>query len=123
MTTITAQHGEHADEGLVLEDFELKNWRAFVAIQVGEPKRQLHVAGTVIATGEGRVSSELVDFDPSSMSGHTQSGRRYVLVGEPSLDHVGQDAFKRWCYQIGASTEDISVTLEDTLGQLGLPER
>lgn len=123
MTTITAQHGDSADEGLVLEDFELKNWRAFVAIQVGEPKRQLHVAGTVVASGEGRVSSELVDFDLSTLSGHTQSGRRYVLVDEPSLDHVGQDAFKRWCYHFGASTEDISMTLAETLEQLKLPER
>ena len=31
-----------------------------------------------------RNSSAIVDFDPSTGIGHTQSGRRYVLVGKPS---------------------------------------
>jgi hypothetical protein len=122
MNYSTAQVSAPATGHFRLFDFELKNWRAFVAIQVGEPKRQLHVAGTVTSTGEGRVSSALVDFDLESMSGHTQSGRRYVLVDDPGLDHEGQDAFKRWCYQFGATTEDVSDTLEQALQEVGLTE-
>jgi hypothetical protein len=101
------------------DDLQLKNWRAVLAIQVGEPRRQLHLAGTVGSSGEGRVSSEIVDFDLATMSGHTQSGRRYMLTGDAGLDHVGQDALKRWAYQIGATTEDVSESLEQAIATLG----
>ncbi len=101
------------------EDIELRNWRAVLAIQVGEPRRQLHLAGTVGASGEGRVSSEIVTFDLATMSGHTQSGRRYVLVGEPGLDHAGQDALKQWAWQIGATPEDVSDALDAAVADLG----
>lgn len=43
----------------------------------------LHLVGRNALTGSGRRTTPLQQFDAATMTGTTESGRRYTLLGEP----------------------------------------
>lgn len=56
----------------------LERWRIFRV-----PEGDFHLCGIIPASGhDGRVSSKLVQFDPKTLTGTTQSGRMYKLAGD-----------------------------------------
>jgi hypothetical protein len=52
-----------------------------------------YVLGWCPERHEGRVSTAIISFDPASMTLRTQSGRLYLLAGEPGFD---PDAAYTW---------------------------
>lgn len=70
-----------------------------------------HFAGLNEVTGKGRVSTAIVTWDPDTMTGTTQSGRRYRLEGPPDDTGVAQVAWVTWSMGYGIS-EFTDVTAE-----------
>jgi hypothetical protein len=56
-----------------------------------------HFVGYNISDNEGRVSSAIQNFDPTSMQGITRSGRVYKLVGDPGWHKDAEYVWCRWC--------------------------
>ncbi len=55
-----------------------------------------HFVGWSINDSEGRVSSQIVAFDPETRRGETKSGRVYELVGLSGHDRDGDYVFSVW---------------------------
>lgn len=55
-----------------------------------------HFVGYNVTNGEGRVSSEIVEFDKEKMTGITRSGRVYQLVGPSGQDSDANYVWNRW---------------------------
>lgn len=47
-------------------------------------------------SGEGRVSSKIVNWDAAGMAGTTRSGRKYVLIGPPRYNSDAEYVYSRW---------------------------
>jgi hypothetical protein len=62
------------------------------------------------AHANGRVSSQIVSFDPGARTGVTQSGRRYRLVGR-----AGHDSDAEYVWNWAVSTWKISSWTEVTM--------
>ena len=70
-----------------------------------------HFSGVRAIDGKGRISTPIVEWDPESRVGTTQSGRRYQLSGEPDGGHVPAGLWRIWCAAHGVpehATEDVT---------------
>ncbi len=68
----------------------LVQWRIF------EIDGMRHFNGYVQANREGRVSSPILEFDPSTMRGRTRSGRVYQLAGKPGFNFDADYVLGQW---------------------------
>ncbi|HEX8917306.1 MAG TPA: hypothetical protein VF898_02290 [Chloroflexota bacterium] len=71
----------------------LRDWTVYEI----QPKLTRHFVGYNMQDREGRVSSAVQTFDPSTGTGITKSGRTYQLIGAPGHDPDGEYVWKRWC--------------------------
>lgn len=60
------------------------------------PSGEMHFVGWNATQGEGRVSSQVVDFDAGTQCGRTSSGRVYRLLGRTGHDADGAYVWRRW---------------------------
>lgn len=75
------------------------------------PEGTRHFCGYVAADREGRVSSQIMDWDPVTRVGTTRRGRRYRLDGEPGFDPDAEYVWARW-KRINEVTDFKDVTEE-----------
>ncbi|WP_233886385.1 hypothetical protein [Paraburkholderia flagellata] len=59
----------------------------------------VHFVGFSVQSGDGRVSTKIVEFDPKRRTGLTESGRRYWLLGSGGYD---SDAEYVWNWLVAA---------------------
>ena len=83
-----------------------------------------HVVGHCVENREGRVSTAVVDFDLSAMRATTESGRVYVLQGEPGFSDDGYYVWRRFS-RLNNVPEFVDVTASVWAAHLGArqPER
>lgn len=67
-----------------------------------------HFVGYNAQRHSGRVSTEIVAWNPELSQGVTRSGRRYRLVGAPGLDADGMFVWGHW----SQGSEYVDVTSE-----------
>lgn len=60
------------------------------------PSGTRHFCGYVARDREGRVSSEIVSWDPEARIGVTKRGRRYRLDGDPGFDSDAEYVWNAW---------------------------
>lgn len=65
---------------------------------------------------EGRVSSPIVKFDPSTMTGFTRSGRSYRLVGPPGADDDADFVKVAWLRFNGFMLADATPVAPEPIG-------
>ncbi len=90
----------------------LRNWGV---IQMPEGGR--HFVGWCLESREGRVSSPILEFDPSTLKGVTSTGRVYQLQGPPGLDGDAEYVRNRWLSMYG------NPTWTDVTGEIPVPAR
>lgn len=99
---------------------KLLYWRAFEVQQAGRPGRTRHFAGATGWHYDGLVSSEIVQFDPATRSGTSESGRVYQLIGRGT--GIGMNADYVWQIWLDkcAATDivDITTEVEESLSNL-----
>jgi hypothetical protein len=69
----------------------LSSWRV---MELGDGSR--HFVGWNVYGREGRVSSSIVEFDNSKLTGRTSSGRVYKLLGDPGYNSDAAYVWSRW---------------------------
>lgn len=84
----------------------LINWAIFEL-----PNGDRHFAGYNTTEMEGRASSKIVQFDPKTRKGITNSGRVYELSGRPGLGGDGLYVWQSWC-RINGVTDAKDVSSE-----------
>lgn len=91
-------------------DVSLENWR-IRECEDASGNNGLHFFGTI--NGRGRVSSPIIEWDVSTMSGRTSSGRVYALSGSRGEMTIESEAiFMVWCQSHGiVSVRDWSDAL------------
>lgn len=80
--------GDITDEPEVV----LSSWKV-LEIESGDR----HFCGYNLLLREGRVSSRIEEFDPSTMMGRTRSGRVYSLQGKPGWNSDASYVWATWC--------------------------
>jgi hypothetical protein len=70
-----------------------------------------YLVGWCVENREGRVTSAIVSWDPSTMIGTTKSGRRYKLHDRPGLHDDAEYTWNRW-KRFSKITDDRDVTEE-----------
>jgi hypothetical protein len=60
------------------------------------PNGDRHFVGWNMTEGEGRASSTIVEFDPTTRRGRTAALRVYVLRGRTAPDPDGAHCWRRW---------------------------
>ena len=89
-------------------EVRLRHW----SIREIFPERTRHFVGWSQAGREGRVSSAIVTFDPSTRRGVTERGRIYELIGPPGTHPDAEYVWGRWM-QLGEVLEGFAdVTAE-----------
>jgi hypothetical protein len=84
----------------------LESWRIMQVADGG-----MHFLGRNALNGHGRVSSEVIAFDPALLLGQTRSGRIYRLVGSSGLDANADYVWAIWCSRNNVRAyRDISQT-------------
>ena len=73
------------------------------------PDGDRHIVG--VALGEGRVSSKIIDYDKTTRTFTTQTGRKYQLCGEGALNINAEYVWDIWCH-INHVEESKDVTHE-----------
>lgn len=87
----------------------LVRWRVFET-EGGER----HFVGTRADRWTGRVSSAIVEFDMTTRTGVTRSGRRYVLEGASGMSVDADYTWSVWCRANGVSNyRDVTDSLLD----------
>lgn len=89
----------------------LKNWHVFEVKLPGRAERSRHFAGTNMTDGDGRTSSAIDTFDPTTGRGITESGRAYQLEGNTGFTGDGAYTWNRW-KSINSVTDVVDVTAE-----------
>ena len=89
-------------------ELELVRWRI-----IELPDQSRHFSGYCTQNAEGRMSSRILEFDPDSLKGVTQSGRIYQLVGDPGFDPDAQYVLSVWCHTFGVS--DVKDVTDEAL--------
>lgn len=77
-------------------NIKLASWRIYEVSSDSCPDKTRHFVGYNLTEQEGRTSSAIVEFDPVTKRGRTQSGRIYELVGEAGHSGDGIYTFTRW---------------------------
>lgn len=84
-------------------------WR-LVQVNWKSGERTRHLVGH--ANGEGRVCSDIHQFDLEAMTAITRSRRKYRLVGEPGRDRDASYVFRVWLsYQEPGHVRDMTQAL------------
>ncbi|CAG9269534.1 conserved hypothetical protein [Paraburkholderia caribensis] len=75
-----------------------------------------HFVGVDMFDSSGRVSSPIVNFDPVTMQGTTQTGRIYELIGRRGSSLNVDYVWIRWCelYEIASYTDITEAFLGGT---------
>ena len=96
----------------------LTNWHVFEVKLPGRAERSRHFSGTNITDRDGRTSSAIDTFDPTTGRGRTESGRAYQLEGNTGFTGDGAYTWNRW-KSINSVTDVVDVTAEikNLLGQ------
>jgi hypothetical protein len=76
--------------------------------------RARHLVGFDIVNHEGRVSSEIVEFDNVKMHVITSTGRVYALVGPAGRNKDADYVWDKW-KQIYQVTNEVDVPIEELL--------
>lgn len=76
---------------------ELSHWVVYEVPSLKEemPKDH-HFCGWNVTEGEGRVSSKILQWNHATRTGITNSGRKYKLLGESSLNMDAVYVWERW---------------------------
>ena len=83
---------------------KLVSWRVYQL-----PNGDRHFNGFETTHHEGRATSKVVAFDPKTMTGQTQSGRHYTLVGPPGHNMDADYTWNAWArYNELEDYEDVS---------------
>lgn len=82
------------------------------------PGEERHFVGFNVTEIEGRVSSQILEFDPCAMLGRTRSGRIYRLEGPMGYNGDAEYTWSRWLaiYNIDRST--VKTLKEDEIDRL-----
>lgn len=73
-------------------EIRLTAWRIY------ETERgERHFIGWNLTEREGRVSSAIEIYDPTTQRGRTRSGRIYQLVGSSAYSADAMYVWRRWC--------------------------
>lgn len=89
----------------------LTNWHVFEVKLPGRAERSRHFAGTNMTDRDGRTSSAIDTFDPTTGRGITESGRAYQLEGNTGFTADGAYTWNRW-KSINSVTDVVDVTAE-----------
>lgn len=73
------------------------------------PNGDRHLVGYSVENDEGRVSSAVRHFDPSSLRAQTGSGRAYKLSGQPGANQDADYVWARWA-DVNAANSWTDVT-------------
>lgn len=92
-------------------EINLNSWRIFEVSSELWPKVTRHFVGYNSTNQEGRVSSEIITFDPAEARGVTNSGRVYQLRGRPGLNSDAEYVWNFW-KSINKITQVTDVTNE-----------
>lgn len=74
----------------------LSQWRIVEVTSPYWDSTSRHFTGYNETEREGRASSEIKEFDPTTMCGVTNSGRTYKLIGPPGHNGDGEYVWSRW---------------------------
>ena len=91
-------------------ELTLTDWAIFEVKMALSPVRTRHFAGYNVTDREGRASSAIVEFDPATLRGVTESGRVYQLQGPPGLEGDGQHVWNSWL-RLAKATDVAEVQL------------
>lgn len=93
----------------------LSNWRVFAVPSPNGEEIDHHFNGYNIyyGSGEGRVSSKIVEFDQEQMVGTTRSGRKYQLLASPGFNLDADYVFQRWLDINKVNEEDVTDVTEE----------
>ena len=89
----------------------LVGWHVFEVKLPDRTERTRHFAGTTAREGHGKVSTPIVEFDPATWRGVTESGRVYQLENSAGLDINVTLAWDAWI-RVHAATDLVDVTAE-----------
>ena len=90
---------------------QLRRWRAYEL-----PDGHRHLVGWNVADREGRVSSQVIGFDPRQACLTTDSGRRYELVGSPGDDADAAHVWGVWSRMRAVDAyRDVSEDIHDQI--------
>ena len=70
----------------------LKRWQLFMDVE----RANVHVVGYDVEKREGHVSTPLSTFNRRRRVARSQSGQRYVLLGDPGYDALADCELRRW---------------------------
>lgn len=71
----------------------LRDWQVF---ETCDNHQTRHFVGYCNENHEGRVSTEIIKFDPVTKRGQTKSGRTYQLLGSPGFDPDAMYVLEHW---------------------------
>lgn len=74
----------------------LMNWRIMLVSSPLWEGKTFHFVGSEKGFGPGRVSSKIETFDKDKMTGKTESGRVYGLIGKPGRNSDADYVWRRW---------------------------
>jgi hypothetical protein len=74
----------------------MRSWRVMEVTSPYWEGASRHFVGYNVSDLEGRVSSEIVQFDHDTMTGITRSGRVYRLDGDAGHDGDADYVWARW---------------------------
>ena len=105
--------GIHAAAGITEQpEIILERWSVKeVSGYLKRPGRTRHFVGWNVVDVEGRASTAICEFDPTTRRGRTESGRVYELRGDSGYQADAAYIWKRWSL-INGLTEETDVTAE-----------
>jgi len=97
----------------IVPEVILTRWLVFEVSSPHWEGRSRHFVGHNVNDGDGRVSSEIKQFDKEKMIGITRSGRAYHLKGEPAANIDALYVWDVWCNDCKAfDIKDVSNEYE-----------
>lgn len=88
----------------------LVRWRV-LEVRNRDLELECHFVGYNAEGREGRVSTAIRHFDPTTSRGVTKSGRVYQLIGPPGYDSDGAWVWHHWS-RLNGMTDEKDVTAE-----------
>lgn len=100
-----------ADHVTKTPEIQLTEWKVYSVVSPLWAKPTNHFVGIRNSPYEGRVSSAIMHFDPITMTGITNSGRVYRLIGGEGHNFDAEYVWDQWkknhkvsfCEQISVS--------------------
>lgn len=97
-------------------DISLTSWKVVEVESTAWEGKSRHFVGYNFSNREGRVSSEIKEYDQEKKIGVTRSGRKYHLAGSSGHDLDAEYVFSAWC-ELNKVTSIEDVT-KDFLGPM-----